>query len=268
MIIENMPFAQYLARPEISRSGLALMLRSPAHFRYAAPATPSRAMTLGSAVHCALLEPSAFADRYVMLRDVQDRRASAYKQAVAEYGEDYVLISSEADQIEGMIESVGRNRYVSSSLASKGRAELTVIAKDPATGVAVRIRPDWVPEGGPILDVKTTVDARAPGFARSVVRYGYHMQDAFYRDAWTWATGDVLPLDFLAIEKEPPYACRTYMLDSEAVREGRRMYREALDLYARCLDADQWPAYDDEPEYLALPPWAVESNLDGGMNDE
>lgn len=262
MITESMSNNAYHAAEGISKSGLALILRSPAHFRYPEPKEPTRAMVIGSALHAAILEPELFASQYMLLKDVKDRRASEYKQAVAVHGADFVLTGKEADYVAGMQESVRCHPYARQALLQPGRAELSVSSKDPVTGVVVRIRPDWLPDSGPMLDLKTTLDARYDAVSRSVVNYTYHMQQAFYQDVWEWETGEKRPFEFLFIEKAMPHACKTYRLDEEAIQEGRRMYRQALNLYAECLERDEWPAYDAEPEYMSLPTWAIDTDID------
>ena len=75
--IANMPNDAYHSYPEgISSTGLKAVLRSPAHYKFQAARTPSRAMEIGTAIHTALLEPDRFAADYVLLREVKDRRAS------------------------------------------------------------------------------------------------------------------------------------------------------------------------------------------------
>lgn len=257
--------ADYHAHNSISKSGLDLIARSPAHFRFQEKREPSRAMVIGSALHAAVLEPDVFASQYMLLRNVADRRASEYKQAVAVHGADFVLTGTEADYVAGMQETILSHAYAGRVLSEPGRAELSVMTKDPVTGVSVRCRFDWLTNAGLAVDLKTTIDARPDAFARSVANYRYHVQAAFYADVWSWETGESLKgFEFLAVEKSMPHALAVYRLDDEALSEGRRLYREALNLYAECLERDHWPAYDDQPQWLCLPSWAVDFNDDEG----
>lgn len=261
MIVTDMSNTDYHAHDSISKSGLDLVARSPAHFRYQEKREPTRAMVIGSALHAAVLEPDLFASQYMLLRNVAARRASEYKQAVAVHGADFVLTGSEADYVAGMQETVRSHPYAGRVLSEPGRAELSVITTDPVTGVAVRCRFDWLTDAGKPVDLKTTQDARPEAFSRSVANYRYHVQAAFYSDVWQWETGETLDrFVFLAVEKSMPHALAPYMLDDEAIAEGRRLYREALNLYADCLERDEWPGYDAQPQWLCLPAWAVEFN--------
>lgn len=264
MITTTMTNAEYHAHDSVSKSGLDLIARSPAHYRYQPPRERTRHLEIGTAVHAAILEPESFERDYLLLQDAADRRCSTYKQAAAARGGEYVLTSIEADYVVGMAESVRSHKHAGKRLAKPGRAELSVITTDPVTGVAVRCRFDYLTDSGIPVDIKTARDARADAFSRAVHTYRYHTQAAFYADVWKWETGETLDrMEFIAVESSLPHAVMVHILDDEALQEGRRLYREALNTYARCLDSGHWPAYADDAQYLCLPPWAVESDDDG-----
>jgi hypothetical protein len=248
--------ADYHAHDSISKSGLDLISRSPAHFFYAAKRDATRAMEIGTALHCAVLEPERFASEYMLLRSVTDRRASEYKQAVAVWGAERVLTGTEADKVAGMQESCRNNAAARAYFDQPHRTELSVIATDPETGVIVRCRFDLITDSGRALDLKKTQDVRGDAFARSVANYRYHVQAAFYSDVWEWATGEKLQgFDFLAVEEQMPHASRIFTLDEEAIELGRAQYRADLNLYAKCLDSNEWPGIDCEPQTISLPGW-------------
>lgn len=254
-IIENMPNELYFASEGISKSGLDLIARSPAHFRYAKPKEPTRAMEIGTAIHMAVLEPTRFAEHYVICT-AADRRAAAYKQAVEAVGSERVLLQHEADDVSAMQQSIWANPHAASFLR-EARTELSVFTKDPVTDLSVRARFDAV-NGSRSLDLKKTKDARPDEFAKSVANYRYMVQAAFYSDVWEWETGEKLnAFGFLAIEQESPNASAIYVLDDDALEYGRRLYRRDLDTYARCVERDEWPSLDGKPQVLSLPAWSM-----------
>ena len=63
-----------------------------------------------------------------------------------------------------------------------------------------------------------------------------------------------------------PHGHKLYQLDETAMQEGRRKYREALDLYAQCEKSNDWPNIPcDGVEVLGLPAWRmaqIENDLD------
>lgn len=259
-LVLNMPNDAYHAYDGISKSGLDLIARSPAHYAYRAAHEPSRAMVIGSATHAAIFEPDVFAKQYMLLKDVTDRRASAYKEAVKAHGEENVLTGKEADAVSGMQAALQLNPHAKALLDAEGWAEIAVFATDPVTGVLVKCKFDKLLKSLRAVDLKTTVDLR--DFAKSVANYRYHVQQAFYSDVFEWATGEQLTgFDFLAVEKEAPNASRPFIIDKPSVDYGRKLYREALNVYAECLANNEWPLPDGANEYITLPSWAADPEL-------
>lgn len=258
--IEGMPNDVYHSHPEgISSSGLKLVERSPAHYRYQAGRAPSRAMEIGTAVHAALLEPQVFADEYVLLKGVKDRRASEYKAAVKVHGSERVLVATEADQVAGMQEAVLSNPAMSERLNAEGWRELSLFVRDPETGVLVRVRYDLLTVSGIAVDLKSCQDARPEEFSKSIYNYAYDLSAALYTDAFQWATGNPIgAFEFAVVEKEMPHGHKLYLPDETLLQEGRRRYREALNLFAECERSGDWPGITcDGPELISLPSWRV-----------
>ncbi len=261
-LVTGMPNDAYHSGPGISKSGLDMIARSPAHYAYRAETEPTRAMVIGSATHAAILEPAEFDKQYMLLRDVTDRRSSVYKQAAEQFGADNVLTGTEADSVIGMRESVRLNNSAVELLDASGYVEIAVFSTDPITGVLVKCKFDKLLTDLRSVDLKTTQDLR--DFAKSVANYRYHVQQAYYSDVFAWATGLQLEsFDFLAVEKEAPNASRIFRLDTPSVDYGRKLYRQALDLYAECLQRNDWPMPDGNLEYITLPNWAADPELLG-----
>lgn len=259
-MVLNMPNDAYHAYAGISKSGLDLIARSPAHYAYRSPSEPTRAMVIGSATHAAILEPEVFAKQYMLLRDVTDRRTSAYKQAVEQFGADNVLTGTEADSVTGMQAALQLNPAAKFRLDAFGWCEVACFATDPVTGVLVKCKFDKLTLDYLGVDLKTTQDLR--DFGKSVANYRYHVQAAFYSDVFEWATAEQLKgFEFLAVEKDAPNASRIFVLDTPSLDYGRKLYREALNTYAECLRNDEWPMPAGDVEYITLPYWAADPDL-------
>lgn len=258
--IKDMPSEVYHAHEHsVSNSGLKLISRSPAHFKYAPKRESTRSMVIGSALHMAVLEPELFLDTYVMLHDADDRRCKDYKDAKEEFGEEFVLVSSECEKIEGIMGRIQSNEVVQELLSLPGHNELSGFSTDPDTGVMCRHRFDKLTNSGIGIDLKTTIDARSDAFSRSIYTYGYHVQAAFYADQYEWVTGkDLEDFVFIVVESESPFAVKMYRLGQESIDIGREQYRRALDEYARCKNTGIWPAYESqEIEEISIPTWAI-----------
>jgi len=255
----NMPNEEYHAYAGISKSGLDLIDRSPAHYAYRGSYETSRAMVLGSAIHAAILEPEHFHKQYMLLRDVTDRRASAYKQAAEQFGADNVLTGTEADQVIGMQAAIQGDVNATSMLSLHGWCEISLFATDPETGVLVKCRFDKLTQCGLGIDLKSTRDSRYSEFQRSIANYRYHVQDAWYRYVYKLVAGaDLRDYKFLAVESELPHCCKIYTLDTESQLTGHKQAMRNLSTYAECLAANEWPAPDSADELMCLPAWALE----------
>jgi len=256
--VEKLSNEQYHDADGISNSGLGLILRSPAHYRYAPKRESTRAMEIGTALHCAILEPERFATDYMLMREVTDRRASAYKDACKVWSAERVLTGIEADKVAGMQESSRSNPYLAEYLSAPGRYELSVFAIDPETGLLVKCRFDIAPNAGVAGDLKKCQDVRPREFSNSIQSYGYHMQVAFYSDVYYWATGErIHSMPIIAVEEQRPHACKVYEIGQESIDLGRAMYRKALDIYKESLDSGEWPAYGDDEEEIGIQSWAI-----------
>jgi hypothetical protein len=97
---------------------------------------------------------------------------------------------------------------------------------------------------------------------RSIARYGYHIQEAFYRHVWSLATKKKISrFLFLFVEKEPPFACCLYEIPKPFLEEGRACMRKSLSLYQ---DAEERGIYQDYPNEIVpldIPHWAYKETL-------
>jgi len=254
----DIPNADYHAAPAISKSGLDLIHRSPAHFKYAPSREPSRAMEMGTAIHTAILEPERFKTEYMLLENVKDRRQSEYKDAVKQYGSERVLVSGEAVKVSAMQESIYANKQAADLLNKSGFSELSFFAKSPVTGVLCKCRFDYLTADGIAIDIKKTQDAQADSFSKSIANYRYYVQQAFYSDVFLWATGQALnDFLFLAVEEEAPNCTKLWRLTQESETLGRLEYEADLDNYSECVKSDYWPIPFPGIEEINLPSWKI-----------
>lgn len=259
-LIIGVPNNVYHAAPDsISKSGLDLVNRSPAHYFFAEDKPSTRAMQLGTALHTAILEPELFASSYMLLRDVTDRRTSIYKEAVKIHGADNVLISTEADYVAGMQESVYSNEKAKQLIKNCEYKEISVFATCPRTGVNLRCRFDGLSiKHNYAIDLKTTRDARPDEFSKAIYNYRYHVQDAFYRYVYFLATGIELDFfEFIAVESDIPHPTVPYRLDDISRSIGKAEYERNLDTAAECIKENTWPTYENTDDLISIPEWAI-----------
>lgn len=275
----------YHAMPGISKTGLDLIERSPAHYHamYLNPERPpqkERAGQLeGTLAHCAILEPEAFHHRYIVVPDHAPRRPTEAQWNAKKPSEDSiaamawwnefnlthvkqrVISAAQYETAMRQAESVRALPEVAEALAL-GKAEVSAFWIDSETGEPCRCRPDWVNGCGAnsaiLLDVKTYGNASTDEFIRQVERKRYHVQDAFYSDGYALATGlQTLGFVFVVVETEWPYAANAVMLGEPSREEGRDAYRSALKIYAECRRTGTWPGYGSQIQICDLPARAL-----------
>lgn len=267
-IVYDEPASTYHRRElgVVSRSGLQRVLRSPAHYHAWATGqtdeSDSPALAFGRALHAAVLEPEVFAAAFAPAPDFGDLRTRGAKLARDEWrAANAGRIAVDAttwQQIRGMDAAI-RRHPLASRLLGAGRAEVTLHWQDPDTGMPCKSRPDWLDEErGVVVDLKSAEDARPATFARSVARYQYHLQDAWYRIGCAAAGLPAKNFVFLVVEKTAPYAVSICSLDEDAVTAGYDMARRGVDMIAAGVRTGQWPAYTDRIHTVSLPPWAAE----------
>lgn len=252
-IIPDLPNAQYHAHPAISKSMLDRVARSPLHARayldgQREESTP--AMALGTAVHCAILEPDLYAKTYATFSgDRRTKEGKAAYEALMSEGRQ-IISAADAARIAGMQQSVRAHPLF---LGDVGMREVSVFDRDEQTGAAVKCRPDvWIRDRGMIDDVKTTTDASPAAFARSVAMYRYHVAAAHYM-AITGASR----FRFFAVENFEPFAVAVYELDADALSVGRALRDRDLAAFASAQEFNQWPGYPANVQTLSLPRWAA-----------
>lgn len=257
----DIPEHVYHADPDtISSSGLRQILECPAKWRYG-ERKESAELNIGKAAHQMLSDPEGFSKSFLVLDPDHNGRTSAGQAVIAEARERKMIPikASDALRVEAMADALMDNPIAEASFApGSGIWEPTLVWQDLETGVRLRARPDWLPHArAQIPDYKTTVSAKPDDFSRAIANYGYHQQAALYCDGIEAVTGEA-PKNFyfIAQEKEPPFVVSVIALSREALEWGRIMNARAIEVYARCLDADHWPGYtDDEVVTADLPIW-------------
>jgi hypothetical protein len=157
-----------------------------------------------------------------------------------------------------------RQRYENGELIpAGGAAELSLFWRDQVTGVMLRCRLDWAPY--PVAghrffvpDYKTCDSAAPQVFAKAVASYRYNLQAAWNSagiEALGMNQGSEIVFPFVCQEKTAPYLTAVHTLSAVSLDFGRRRMRQAIDLYARCVEAGEWPGYGAGVNTLELPAW-------------
>lgn len=251
--------AYHADRTSLSSTGARKLLACPARFRWERdnPPAPKAAFDLGKVAHTLTLGEGGTiavidADNW-LTKAAKEQRQAAYDAGATP------ILRADYEAAQAMRDAVYAHS-VARELFREGVAELSGWWRDEPTDIGLRFRPDWLTEmdGQPVcVDLKTTISADPAEFVRSVAKFGYHLQASFYLaglDAHAISDARFL---IVAVEKQAPYPVSVIELDTEAITEGRRLMRRAIDLYARCIEAGVWPAYGDDITLISLPTWAL-----------
>jgi len=262
----------------ISASGLKAMKKSPAHYRAMVdePYETTPGQILGSATHCAILEPELFDTRYTVMPDGLDLRSKAGKEA-------YALIQAAGKERLSQVQMDDIRAMQTSALAHPVYARLLEIGHmaeqefywdcgscypsvfggmcHPTT--PAKMKPDLIvppcPEypNGLVLDLKTCGSALSREFARTAIRMDMHIQAAFYVDnlAKIWGTNGIPEFWWMAIETKRPYLNALYRASDGFIQSGRENVDTMLQLYVDCISSGEWHGYTREVEELDIPAW-------------
>ena len=260
----------------ISASGLKLFMRSPAHY-YAAYLDPNRiersptpAMRIGTATHCAILEPERFSAEYIALPEDLDRRTKEGKQAYSELiATGAELLTSDDMAMVMNMACAFRDNTISRSLFDRPHGvEQSIYAT--VNGVSCKCRPDFITNDYRlVMDVKTAKDASPEGFGRSAWSLGYHLQAAFYRRVISAATGTTPDFIFGCVESERPHLVAYYTVPQYLLDYADGLVDTLLERYAECLHTGIWHGYiaEMEPQELSVPGYAQRIIEQDGIED-
>ena len=256
------PAEEYHAR---SRSGewmsshlLADFRESPVLYRsktageFAEP--ESLAFAVGRAAHCLILEGGrAFDRRYTVTNGPVNpktgepfgRQSRVYCDWAAK--QEREIISGREFEFIRKLEAAVRLHPLADELLTDGVAEGVVRAE--CCSVPCQIRMDWYsPEFG-LVDLKTCDSLR--WFESDARRYGYAHQLAFYRAVIREASGETVPVRFIAVEKNEPFSTGVWELTGGVLDEAEKVNEAAIARYRKCLFTGNWPTGYEEPRIIS-----------------
>jgi len=259
---------EYRNHPAIAQSTLKLLSKSPAHARYTMdnPTAPSASMQIGTALHGLVLERKT---DFVVMPESAKGNTNAAKAVKADFllsnSGKIILSHDEAEKVTAMKTSVFNCKTAEKLLKIVTETEKNIFWTE--NGVEFKARLDGECPLG-IIDLKSTQDASADEFERSIYKYGYHIQAAHYL---VGAAANSLPCEnfyIVAVENEPPYCVSVFQLDHEAIETGEKERQRLIKLYKECLMSGKWPGYPDKIQSITLPKWAFYENNQRENEDE
>ena len=256
-IIRGLSFAEYEQIDAVNASKMKLIKDSPLAYKRAvegARKAPSASMSLGSAVHAAILEPELYAASWAVWTGGR-RGTNAHKEFEQANEGKTIITKTEADTVEIM-----RDRVLSHPRAAEVMAraehEITMVWTDRTTGLRCKGRVDILSHV--IADLKTT---RAPSpreFSRQASQLGYHLSMAHYEDGIKTICGDSLPVYMIAVGNSPPHDVYIYQISEDDLRRASAQRGRYMDTLRACIESDTWEDPSMVVHALGVHAWAFD----------
>lgn len=228
----------------------------------------SEAKTIGSILHCLTLEKDKFDDYFLKSPDCY-RRSKVEKEIWATFNEKLTTTQKDAYTEKMLITAENMYKSLMESPNNKkllrGIYEIACFWVDPDTGVLCKCKFDVIgTTSGLATDLKKTQDASEVEFIRSVYKFTYHVQEAFYLDGIREAIkqSGIVPdfklpkkMVFVAVEEEEPHFTNRLTIPEDFVENGREKYKMALKRYAEFLQTQKAVAYTEEVKEMRPQAW-------------
>lgn len=267
-IQSRVPNDDYRAIDAINITLLKELKRSPQHFRHART-TPkvSKPLTLGSAAHCATLEPERFGRDYAIWSyrtesgRMSPRTGKRWDEFCLAHADRTIITEDESCEALAIAQTVRADPVAAKYLAA-GEPEVTMqwsLAGRPCKG-----RVDWLTlqETDVLVGLKTARDCRPFIFGAAAAKLGYHLQWAWYFDGFVAATGRTPRMIEIVVESAAPYAVAVYVIPDDILAQGREEYEDLLQQLALCESRNEWPGPAETELVLSLPSWVYGTDED------
>jgi hypothetical protein len=240
----------------------------------------SDALTLGSAIHCYVLEPDEFAARYAVLppfeldeanltktgKQSKSKSTEYYKAAVEQYKQERPGLTVLSEGAMGVVKKTGeriKSHPRVRKLLANSDVGREVALEGEILGVPVKGKLDLIQtkQRRLIFDIKTTRDASPRGFGRQFANLQYDFQFAWYSELYRQNYPGKLPLvDICAAETSGDYDLAYYRVPEIVMENAMAKVSDVVNRYANCLQSGVWPGVDRGKDKLDLylPQWALE----------
>jgi len=150
--------------------------------------------------------------------------------------------------------------------------ETVMLPNGDTTDVRCKAKLDaWDRQRGMVWDLKTTRDSDPDRFVRTIMKYHYHGQLAWYANAVKRVLEGVAPDCFdmqpltagiMAVELAPPFQTSCLVLSDEFIEQGEKCFRKALQLWVEGEWSGKWPRRCSGETVVALPAWFKEEEYE------
>lgn len=244
----------YHAAPGLGSTLLKAATQSLAHYRVAlndeGDTSPQarKAMAIGSATHCLVLEPEQFEEKFVAQpEDIKVRNGKRWEEFALRNADREIMTEADialaSDMADAVLDDAGK-------FFTGGEAELSYWYRHES-GLLLKARIDYQ-MGDAGIDLKTSRAESAHKF-KQAVKYDYDIQDAAYR----LVTG-LADMIFVGVGKDKPHPIYLCKQGPQVREKAERALARAIDALAVARDFDHYPKPPAELVETSLSAWELE----------
>jgi hypothetical protein len=264
----NIPDTWYFAAPGLNSSSLRDFVVSPLRYkiRKSMPRTQTPAMVMGSAIHCKVLEPHLFDDKYLVTPQFSGSKTKLeanggcreawdqFKKDSETCGKDVLDYwdNQNITQIDLLIKSHKPYR----TILDNSYKELSAFWTCKATGLKLKARFDMISEQFGISDLKTTSKGVENFMVERQISDGYWLQMGFYLKA----VREMPELEsvryigsWLFQSVSPGYESSLVYIDQFPEKKIDNLVQS----FADCYKTQDFPTIYHESHKMELPPWIM-----------
>lgn len=269
----NFPAQDYHKVHAVSSSQLKVLRKSPAHLMQylMLPPDPTCNMRFGTLVHEALCAGGLDKLDIIIRPAALDGRSKAGKLWNDQHSHELHKCYSQddVDAAKHILDKVLQDQEL--ARCATGEHEVTLFStllhpdsQGNAHEVSVKARLDLIPPGDFLVDFKTTVDATPDKFAWTVWNLGYDIQVCHYLETYNSLVNDPQKRSkflLVAIETDPPYEFRKYVLSERFIQVARQKWSSLLTAYVDSATSGIWSGYPRGIGVLEPPKWGDDRYL-------
>tara|TARA_R110002167_G_scaffold42512_5_gene129116 strand:- start:397 stop:1359 length:963 start_codon:yes stop_codon:yes gene_type:complete len=236
-------------------------------------------LDFGRAAHCLLLGDEVFSEKFVLRPErIDGKNWQGNRTVCKEWLEEQkvkgltVVTEEQIERIRLMSEDAAQYPLIRDAGLLNGKVEQTIAARDPKTGIWLKVRPDNEPAflTGVYADLKTTSSMDEEFLQRQLFDSGYYLQGAMTRTVCDLLNKPFESFVFVySLNDDVPDTAHVELSQFELDR-GERAIRWCLDQIRHGLDTGDWPGtrpFKDGTLPIQSKPWSAD-RLDNFLNEQ
>lgn len=267
----DLEIERYHEDPALSKTGAVKLARSPLTYlldRLEGEDKKKDFLDIGSLAHAMILEPHTVDEKFKpipkeVLSKSGSRTGKKYEEWLAALPQGTTAVLQKNFDIARRIrDNVHENpEHEKASILCSGHTEVSFFYTDSIYGgIRKKVRPDAMP-GGPILtDLKTARSAEFWAFGSQAFNLKYHWSAAMSLEVVSAVTGDKYnEYYFVVVENELPYDVQVFKPEPIHIAMAEDDLYRIFSTYEECYFSNRWPGYPIDVQPLFFPRKAMRS---------